>query len=61
MKRRFTCNEFLNCLGAPTRVEARLGVIYREQGLEAAFAWVERELEPLFLRQEAKRRQGKAR
>ena len=56
MKRRFTCNEFLNCLGAPTKVEARIGVVYREQGLEAAFAWVERELEPLFLKQEAKRR-----
>lgn len=56
MKRRFTCNEFLNCLGAPTKVEARIGVVYREEGLEAAFAWVERELEPLFLKQEAKRR-----
>lgn len=56
MKRRFTCNEFLNCLGAPTKVEARIGVIYREQGLEAAFAMIERELEPLFLKQEEKRR-----
>lgn len=56
MKRRFTCNDFLNCLGAPTKVEARIGVVYKEQGLEAAFAWVEKELEPLFLKQEANRK-----
>jgi len=56
MKRRFTCNEFLNCFGVPTKVEAQVGVRYREGGLEAAFAWVEKELEPLFLKQEARRR-----
>jgi dsRNA-specific ribonuclease len=56
MKRRFTCNDFLNCLGAPTKVEARIGVVYKEQGLEAAFAFVEKELEPLFLKQEANRK-----
>jgi dsRNA-specific ribonuclease len=56
MKRRFTCNEFLNCLGVPTRVEARIGVVYREQGLQAAFDCVGRELEPLFLKQEANRK-----
>lgn len=56
MKRRFTCNEFLNCLGAPTKVEARIGVVYKERGLEAAFALVREELEPLFLKQEANRR-----
>ena len=56
MKRRFTCNGFLTCFGAPTKVEARIGVIYKEEGLEAAFAWVEKELEPLFLKQEANRR-----
>ncbi len=56
MKKRLTCNEFLACLGAPTKMEARIGVIYREQGLEAAFAFIEKELEPLFNRREANRR-----
>lgn len=55
MKTRLTRNEFLACLGAPTKVEARIGVLYREQGLEAAFDLIRRELEPLFLKQEVKR------
>lgn len=58
MKTRFTCNQFLNCVGNPTQVEAGIGVIYQEQGLEAAFAWIREHLEPLFVRQEAKRRRG---
>ena len=58
MKTRFTCNQFLNCVGAPTKVEAEIGVIYQEQGLEAAFAWVREHLEPLFLKQEAKRKRS---
>ncbi len=56
MKRRLTCNEFLACLGAPTKLEARIGVLYQAQGLEAAFAFIAAELEPLFNRREAKRR-----
>lgn len=60
MKTRFTCNQFLNCVGNPTKVEADIGVIYQQQGLEAAFAWIRENLEPLFVRQEAKRvRKGK--
>jgi dsRNA-specific ribonuclease len=55
LKTRFTSNQFLNSLGQPTRVEAGIGVIYREKGLEAAFAWIKEHLEPLFLKQEAKR------
>ena len=58
MKTRFTCNQFLNCVGAPTKVEADIGVVYQEQGLEAAFAWVREHLEPLFLKQEAKRKRS---
>lgn len=58
MKKRLTCNEFLACLGAPTRMEARIGVLYREQGLQGAFAFIEKELEPLFLKREANRRAG---
>lgn len=61
MKTRFTCNQFLNCVGNPTKVEAEIGVIYQQQGLEAAFAWIAQTLEPLFMKQEAKRtRTGKA-
>ena len=56
MKTRLTCNEFLACLGAPTKMEARIGVVYREQGLAAAFAFIEAEFEPLFNKQEANRR-----
>lgn len=61
MKTRFTCNQFLNCVGNPTKVEAEIGVIYQKQGLEAAFTWISQTLEPLFMKQEAKRtRTGKA-
>ncbi len=56
MKTRLTCNEFLACLGVPTKVEARIGVLYRDQGLQAAFDFIEKELEPLFLKREANRR-----
>ena len=60
MKTRFTCNQFLNCVGTPTKVEADIGVIYQKEGLDAAFEWIRQNLEPLFLKQEAKRaRTGK--
>jgi len=55
MKTRFTCNQFLNCVGNPTKVEADIGVIYQKEGLEAAFAWIRQNLETLFMKQEAKR------
>lgn len=55
MKTRFTCNQFLSCHGNPTAVEAEVGVIYQKDGLDAAFAWIRDNLEPLFLKQEAKR------
>ncbi|MCA1964462.1 MAG: hypothetical protein LDL31_10995 [Prosthecobacter sp.] len=55
MKTRLTCNQFLNCLGNPTKVEAEIGVIYQRDGLEAAFSWIRERLEPLFLKQEANR------
>lgn len=60
MKTRFTCNQFLNCVGNPTKVEADIGIIYQKEGLEAAFVWIRQNLEPLFVKQEAKRvRTGK--
>ncbi len=55
LKTRFTCNQFLNCIGNPTKVEADIGIIYQGQGLDAAFAWIRENLEPLFIKQEAKR------
>ncbi len=56
MKTRFTCNQFLCCTGNPTAVEADIGVVYQREGLEAAFTWIRDTLEPLFLKQEAKRK-----
>ena len=55
MFERMTSNNFLNCLGNPTRVEAEIGLIYKKDGLEKAFAHIENILLPLFLKQEKKR------
>lgn len=52
---RLTSNGFLSAFGPPTSVEARIGRLYREQGLDAAFAWIEAEFIPLLRRQMAKR------
>lgn len=52
---RLTSNGFLSAFGNPTSVEAGIGRIYREQGLAAAFAWMESELLPLFRKQMANR------
>ena len=54
-----TSNSFLSAIGNPTRVESRIGEVYHAAGLDAAFEWIEKELLPLFLKQEKKRaRQG---
>ena len=52
---RMTSNEFLSAFGNPTRVEASIGKLFIEGGLDAAFAWMDAELVPLFRRQMAKR------
>lgn len=52
---RLTSNDFLSAFGNPTRVEASIGKLYSEGGIEAAFAWMEAELIPLFRKQIAKR------
>ncbi len=52
---RLTSNGFLSAFGAPTSVEAKIGRIYREQGLDAAFGWIDAELIPLFRKQMVKR------
>ena len=54
----FTCltsNDFLSSFGNPTRVEASIGNLYLEGGLDAAFAWMDAELIPLFRKQIAKK------
>lgn len=51
-----TSNDFLSAFGNPTRVEASIGRIYRGQGLDAAFAWMEAELLPTFRKQMQNRR-----
>lgn len=54
----FTSNAFLSAVGEPTRVEARIGLIYEAAGLEAAFAWIAETLQPVFLRQYQNLRRG---
>jgi hypothetical protein len=51
-----TSNQFLSAVGRPTKVEAEIGVVYREQGLAAAFAYIEARLMPVHAKQEANRR-----
>ena len=46
---RFTSNDFLRCAGNPTSVEAAIGRVYAEHGLQAGFDWIEKELYPKFL------------
>ncbi|MBZ2185324.1 MAG: hypothetical protein K7J46_11485 [Bryobacter sp.] len=49
---RMTSNRFLQSLGDATTLEARIGRLYLEQGLDAAFAWITAELMPLHEKQE---------
>ena len=51
-----TCNSFLSGFGPPTRIESRIGQIYQERGLESAFAHIEEEFLPLYLKQKRNRR-----
>lgn len=46
-----TSNGFLSALGNPTSVEAKIGRIFEEEGLQAAFTWMEENLLPLFRKQ----------
>ena len=58
---RLTSNAFLQALGEPTAVEARIGVVYRDKGLQAAFDHIEETIRPLFekhLANAAKGRRG---
>lgn len=49
---RCTSNDFLRNIGNATSVEALIGRIYQEKGLQAAFEWMEFELLPVFRKQE---------
>jgi len=51
-----TSNDFLSAFGNPTRVEASIGELYQNEGLAAAFAWMEAELLPHFRKRLANRR-----
>ncbi len=55
---RLTSNHFLSAFGEPTAVEARIGRLYRDEGMAAAFNWMEAELIPHFLKQLQKMRLG---
>jgi len=46
-----TSNQFLSALRDPTQVEAEIGLIYEREGLQAAFAYIQEQLLPLFVRQ----------
>ena len=50
-----TSNDFLSAFGNPTSVVARIGEIYRADGLAAAHSYIEAEFLPLFRKQIAKK------
>jgi dsRNA-specific ribonuclease len=52
---RMTSNHFLAAFGEPSEVEAELGRVYRDHGLDRAFAWIEEKLMPVYRRQEENR------
>jgi dsRNA-specific ribonuclease len=53
---RMTSNRFLSILGDASEVEARIGALYKEKGLDTAFSFIESEIEPFFLKGELKRK-----
>lgn len=53
---RLTSNDFLSAFGNPTRVEASIGKLYQQGGLESAFSWMDANLVPLFRKQIAAKR-----
>lgn len=56
MLTRFTSNRFLSSLGNPTEVEAVIGRVYQDGGLDAAAAWIEANAMPVFAKQERNRK-----
>ena len=43
-----TSNRFLARFGEPSEVEASIGRVYESEGLEAAFAWIEKTMGSAF-------------
>ncbi len=37
---RFTSNDFLRGIGNPTQVEARIGCVYRDEGMAQAYKYI---------------------
>jgi hypothetical protein len=58
---RATSNNFLRLLGNPTLVEAEIGRIYQDSGLETAFSHIETKIIPLFVQREKVRDRQNAR
>ncbi len=54
---RFTSNDFLRGIVNPTQVEARIGCVYRDEGMAQAYKYIEDNLLPVFLGQERARAQ----
>ena len=52
---RLTSNIFLNSFGNPTKVEAEIGFIFNNEGLEKASVYYTHLTLPLFLKQKKKR------
>ena len=50
-----TSNQFLCAFGDATETEALIGAVYERSGLDAAFAWIETNLMPIYERQQANR------
>jgi dsRNA-specific ribonuclease len=46
-----TSNKFLASLGQPTKMEAEIGAVYRAEGLEAAFKFIDCKFVPVFKKQ----------
>ena len=49
-----TSNQFLSSLGEPTAMEAEIGIVYENEGLDAAFAFIESKFLPVFKKQRSK-------
>ncbi|MDZ4802130.1 MAG: ribonuclease III domain-containing protein [Bryobacteraceae bacterium] len=58
---RLTSNQFLSAFGDPTAVEAGIGRLYKEKGLDAAFAFIEATIIPLFEKREARQKPPRGR
>jgi len=54
MQTKMTSNDFLATIGNPTKVEAAIGIVYENEGLKAAFDWIEHEILPSYLAQAKK-------